>query len=217
MGRPRLKPSTGTPAKQAILEAAADLFSTHGFDGTSTRQIADAVGIRQPSLFYHFKKKEDILRSLIGESALPWTKYLPALDRVNAPAAVKLYKLMCFDFHFLLSEPYGVGQLMLLPELRCGELGAEVAKIRNDVIGAYRKLIEAGVDEGTFRVADIDVATNSVFGMGEATWSWYRKDDERDASELAQLIADLATRALLKEQDQLAAIQAAATQTVVQL
>ena len=215
MGRPRLTPSTGVPAKQAILEAAADLFSRQGFDGTSTRQIAEAVGIRQPSLFYHFNKKEDILRALIGESALPWTWYLPALDRADAPAAVKLYRLMCFDFRFLLSEPYGVGQLMMLPELRAGELGEEVAKIRESVLSAYQKLISAGVGDGTFHVADIDVATNSVFGMGEATWSWYQKDDERDVSNLAELIADLAMRALLEHPDQLSSIQEAAAKLTV--
>lgn len=217
VGRPRAKPPTGVPAKQAILEAAADLFARQGFDGTSTRQIADAVGIRQPSLFYHFKKKEDILHSLIRESALPWKKYLPALDRVNAPAAVKLYKLMCFDFRFLLSEPYGVGQLMLLPELRSGELGVEVAKIRDSVIDAYRQLIEAGDAERTFRVSDIDVATNTVFGMGEAIWSWHQKDDRRDPDELAALIADLALRALLAQPDQLASIREAATKTSVDI
>ena len=207
VGRPRLKPSTGVPAKQAILEAAAGLFTAHGFDGTSTRQIADAVGIRQPSLFYHFKKKEDILYSLIGEAAQPWQSYLPALQRVDAPAAVKLYKLMCFDFRFLLSEPYGVGQLMLLPELRSGQLGAEVAKIRDSVIGAYRNLIGAGMHEGDFCVADIEVATNSVFGMGEAIWSWHHKDDGRDLNKLAETIADLAMRALLARPHELASIR----------
>ena len=50
--------------KQAILEAALDLFSIHGYEATSISQIAEAVGIRKASLYSHFSSKQDILDSL---------------------------------------------------------------------------------------------------------------------------------------------------------
>ena len=51
--------------KEKILETALTLFAQNGYDGTSVEQIAQDVGIKAPSLYKHFKGKEDILNTLI--------------------------------------------------------------------------------------------------------------------------------------------------------
>ena len=51
--------------KEKILETALTLFAENGYNGTSMEQIAQNVGIKAPSLYKHFKGKEDILNSLI--------------------------------------------------------------------------------------------------------------------------------------------------------
>jgi AcrR family transcriptional regulator len=51
--------------KEKILNAALSLFAEKGYDGTSVEQIAELVGIKAPSLYKHFKGKEDILNALI--------------------------------------------------------------------------------------------------------------------------------------------------------
>lgn len=51
--------------KREILNASLDLFSVHGYEATSTAQIADAVGIRKASLYSHFSSKQEILDELI--------------------------------------------------------------------------------------------------------------------------------------------------------
>src|SRR5271165_5973830 len=67
-GRPRLEQSRrpGKTARDEILDAAAELFSSLGYAGTSTRRIADAVGMRQASLYHHFATKDDILDALLA-------------------------------------------------------------------------------------------------------------------------------------------------------
>lgn len=51
--------------KNEILDAASALFSQKGFDGTSTADILEKVGIARGTLYYHFKSKEDIMDALI--------------------------------------------------------------------------------------------------------------------------------------------------------
>jgi AcrR family transcriptional regulator len=51
--------------KNEILDAAAELFEQKGFDGTSTNDILDKVGIARGTLYHHFKSKEDIMDALI--------------------------------------------------------------------------------------------------------------------------------------------------------
>jgi AcrR family transcriptional regulator len=83
-GHPRSEPN-GKPGRggrapgstrQRILDVALDLFNEHGYDKTSLREIADALGFTKAALYYHFERKEDILLALhlrlhaIGRDAL---------------------------------------------------------------------------------------------------------------------------------------------------
>lgn len=62
-----------------ILETARHLFADRGFDGTSLQAVAEAVGIRKPSLLHHFPSK-DLLREAVIEDLLGhWQQRLPGL------------------------------------------------------------------------------------------------------------------------------------------
>lgn len=56
---------TGAETRAEAQRIALSLFSTQGYEATSMQQIADELGIRKASLYYHFEGKEDIVRSLL--------------------------------------------------------------------------------------------------------------------------------------------------------
>src|SRR3954467_14860133 len=56
-----LAPST---TRETILAAARQLFGEKGYDATSLRQIADAVGTTKAAVYYHFPAKEQMLLEL---------------------------------------------------------------------------------------------------------------------------------------------------------
>lgn len=68
--------TAGRDTKRAILDAAVQLFVSKGFEQTSLREIADAVGITKPSLYYHYASKLDLLVAIIN----------PLLDDLRALA-----------------------------------------------------------------------------------------------------------------------------------
>ena len=70
--RPDAVSATESNRREALLRAAARLFVEKGFDATTTRDIAEAVGMRSGSPFYHFRSKHDLLKAAIadGEAAL---------------------------------------------------------------------------------------------------------------------------------------------------
>ena len=55
--------------KERILREALRLFSQKGYDAVSVEQIADAVGIKAPSLYKHYKSKQDIFDAIFEETA----------------------------------------------------------------------------------------------------------------------------------------------------
>src|SRR6188768_3945233 len=64
MARP--KNADGLRTRQAILDAALDLFAEEGYFGTSLRDIAAAVGVRESALYNYFPGKQALFNALIA-------------------------------------------------------------------------------------------------------------------------------------------------------
>ena len=58
----------GMTTKERIVDEALTLFATKGFRGTTVKDIADAVGIKDASLYKHFKSKKEILNTIVEEA-----------------------------------------------------------------------------------------------------------------------------------------------------
>ena len=78
--------------RNEILDVAEMLFSTKGFDNTSTNDILDEIGIARGTLYYHFKSKEDILDAVITRintqlmskaAEIAEKKEMPVLERLT--------------------------------------------------------------------------------------------------------------------------------------
>jgi AcrR family transcriptional regulator len=111
-------------ARDEILDAAGELFTTLGYAGTSTRTIAESVGIRQASLYHYFRTKDDILCALLSQTVGPTLAFIPTLlgAQPALTAAEHLHALAAFDGDQLLSGRWNLGALYLLPELRGARL-----------------------------------------------------------------------------------------------
>lgn len=105
------------PAEQ-ILVAASRLFAEKGFSSTTTREIAQAAGIQQPSLYYWFPTKFDILVRLVESGIVASAARARRIRRARGPAVVRLYALLLFDTRQLCASPYDLSFLPNAPELR---------------------------------------------------------------------------------------------------
>ena len=64
---------------QKILDQATQLFAAHGFDAVSLADISKRVGIRKPSLLYHFQSKDTLRQAVLEELLAHWNDQLPRL------------------------------------------------------------------------------------------------------------------------------------------
>jgi AcrR family transcriptional regulator len=123
-----------------ILDAAAELFVSQGLAATTTRQIADRVGIRQASLYYHFAGKDEILLELLTQSVRPSLQVAATLAaRCAGDPAAGLYALALMDAATLASAPHNIATLYLLPEVQGEEYGSFHAE-RAELQAAYGRL-----------------------------------------------------------------------------
>ncbi len=89
---PRPPRSQGAETRERILDVAQDLFTQHGYDKTSLRDIADRLGITKAALYYYFERKEDILLELHLRLHAMGTTLLDELEAApDGPARVALW------------------------------------------------------------------------------------------------------------------------------
>ncbi|MEV4414390.1 helix-turn-helix domain-containing protein [Catellatospora sp. NPDC049609] len=164
VGRPRsgTRRLPAATAREEILDAAAELFAQRGYAATSTRLIAEAVGIRQASLYYHFDNKEQILAELLEATVRPSLDYAADLERQGMHPAAALHELARYDVGVLLTARWNIGILYALPEVAAepfNRFRAERARLRQ----AYRVLTAAAAPAG----ADAFLG-DLVFGLVES-------------------------------------------------
>jgi TetR/AcrR family transcriptional regulator len=71
--------------REIILDAALEVFSTHGFRGATIDQIAEAAAMSKPNLLYYFRSKEDIHRTLLHRLLDTWLAPLRDMDETGDP------------------------------------------------------------------------------------------------------------------------------------
>ena len=191
-GRPRLEQSRrpGKTAREEILDAAAELFTNLGYASTSTRRIADAVGVRQASLYHHFATKDDILDALLAGTVDEPLRLAAELLDENGPAAPRLHALVVGDVTQLCASRWNLGALYLLPELRLDRF-EQFRLSRAELRGRYRSLA-AEVIEECDGPGDAD---DLPFRLAESVIN-RRSDDTGCPDEQPWVIADGALRTL---------------------
>lgn len=218
LGRPRAIPDAGgdKDPREEILDAAARLFASDGYRQTSTKQIADAVGLRQASLFYYFAKKEDMLRVLLDRTVEASIEFVDRLGSVDAKPDVLLYALIYRDLMTLYSPPGNLGRLMFQPEARTPRFKGFWNQ-HTKLLNAYRDLVSAGADEGLLNVDDPKRATRILFGLVEGAATWDEPPSDVTDQELWTAISDFALRALLTRPGRIAEVRKKAMRVVSDL
>lgn len=101
MNPARLNESRHEPAKEAIRNAAAELFAEKGFAATSTREICQRAGVTKPVLYYHFGNKEQLYEELVLDTFNEYQKELRRATLHGRTPREKLVEVLTAIFGFM--------------------------------------------------------------------------------------------------------------------
>lgn len=88
---------SGGKSRERILEEALALFVEHGYEGTSTRAIAQRVGVTPAALYYHFPSKADCLAALLEPYLSALEAMLEAVPPGDPEALLRAYGKALLD------------------------------------------------------------------------------------------------------------------------
>jgi AcrR family transcriptional regulator len=181
--------------REALLDAAADLFSTLGYGKATTRAIAKAAGLRQPSMFHYFPTKVELFAELLDRTVQPAMEILDRLLELDEPADVRFYVLAYCDVYSLCAGAYNVPVLQMLPEARLPAFSHFWAK-REKLFAGYQTLMKAAAADGVMRLDDPHRIGLVICGTVESVPTWFNRE-EHSAADVARSVADLVVGGLV--------------------
>ena len=190
-GRPRKTPGERDDGNRRVelVNTAARLFRRKGFDGTSTRDIAAAVGMHSGSPFYHFKSKGALLYAVMEEgmrSAM--ARQAAALEAAapSAPDAAALLRVLIRNHFDVLLGPGSDFIPVMLYESRSitARQRASLARLQGDYESVWEPVLQALSDQGRLQ-APVKLARLLIFGALNWSAQWFDAKKGASLDELA--------------------------------
>lgn len=179
-----------------LLAAAAHLFRNKGFERTTVRDLAQAVGIQSGSIFHHFKTKEEILRCVMEEVIhFNTDRMREGLEQSTDPKE----KLLALIRSELVSINGDTGEAMavLIFEWRClkPESQAYILELRSHYERMWLDTLKQCAQAGLIS-ADRDLSVLRRLLAGAISWShyWYKPGGQMGIEELARQALYLALK-----------------------
>lgn len=95
--------------RQAILTTATSYFMRTGYTSTSTRQIADQLGIKQPVIYYYFKNKINLYREVLTSYSQAIGQ---ALAEISQTSGTVEERLIAMSLYLVNESHINLGQMM---------------------------------------------------------------------------------------------------------
>lgn len=153
--------------KEKILEEALSLFSENGYDGTGVEQIAEKVGIKAPSLYKHFKGKEDILNALIDNAEARYDEYFGSEQHIGKipESREEFIDVTMERVLFTMRDPMirKIRKFLVQEQFRNDRLA--VITTRHQIEGVqkmYTRIIESMTEKGLFIKDDPALLANEL-------------------------------------------------------
>jgi AcrR family transcriptional regulator len=198
-GRPRktLDERDEGNRRRQLVKAAARLFRRKGFDATSTRDIASAVGMHSGSPFYHFKSKGDLLYAVMEEGMQSAADRQARVVQAHDSPHQQLKRLIRSHFDTL----HGPGRdfiPVMLYESRSltTKQRAGIAKLQRDYEAVWMPSLNALHAAGQLR-AEARLARLLIFGALNWSVQWY---DARKQASLDE-ITDAAMALFIRDEE----------------
>lgn len=177
------RPALSSDRRQVLISEAARLFGNKGYENTSMRDIAAAVGILPGSLYHHFSSKEELFVAVYSFAVSQSLHAVTAAISTKSDPWVRLEAACIAHMQGLLDKSRFAA--VLVSHLSVSGLPAQVVALRDSYEAVFKELIAdlplaAGIDPRIFRLGL----------LGAMNWAitWYRPGGETPATIARKLL-----------------------------
>jgi AcrR family transcriptional regulator len=171
--------------REAVIRAAARAFSERGYHNTSIDEIAAALNVTKPTIYYYVANKEQLLLECILTGL---ERVLEPFRRPRPPGMSSLEQLNATIRHYAeaIASEYG-GCMVRAEDLGLAPASlARIKKLKSEIDHAIRQLLEEGARDGSIDTHDPKMTAFALAGALNWIAHWYRENQSMTAAEIAE-------------------------------
>ena len=188
--------------RHAAIRSAAAVFADKGFHGSSTRDIAEHLGIKQGSLYYYFKSKEEALSEVCLFGIQDYVQHMTSIAAGEQSFEAKLVATVTSHLTSYREKNEALkvynDERLYLPEEKRRKLKELGSSYRQQL----EHIFEEGIQSGNVRSSvDCHFAAQAVIGMCNAWGDLIVRDPELDLFEIIRKCTDLLVNGFMEKKN----------------
>lgn len=158
---PQTRRAKAEERRQQILEAALDLFAHQGYSATTTKQIAERVGVTEGLIFHYFPSKADLLRTVTRQRSTIMGEVQALLADADDKPASEVLQSIVLGWVDVIHRQANLVTMLLVESQSNQELALAFRDVMAETIGAMTAYLDARVRAGELR-ADLSTHTSAM-------------------------------------------------------
>jgi AcrR family transcriptional regulator len=186
----------------SILSAAAKIFNERGYHNTAMADVAEAIGVSKPFLYYYLKDKEDILYECSRIATEQMHAMLSEVRKADVTGWQRI-EMAFRGYAEIMTSDFGICLI------RNSAPGSLPSKSREKLWSGRRRLnkeievfIAQGIADGSIRSCDPKTLSFALFGAFNWMTIWYRSNGRMRPATIAENFLDIFARGAVPPQPQ---------------
>ena len=183
----------------AIYRTAARMIYEKGFDATSMNEIAEAVDLTKPGLYYYVKGKKELLFSIMSFAMDRLDEEVIGPAREIADSQERLRWIVRQHARLLTREAGVLGILMDEVSGLSPEQKTRITARKREYFDLLRSTLDELAAEGRLRELDTTVAAFSILGMVMWLARWFDSEGDLSGDRVAENLVEIAVAGMLRD------------------
>ncbi|AZA11466.1 TetR/AcrR family transcriptional regulator [Corynebacterium gerontici] len=183
-----------TQRQSEIADHAMRLFATRGYEATSMRDLAEAVGVRAASLYNHFSSKHEIIFFIAMRSMRELTRLQQDTLAGESNPARQLELAMAAHIHFHATHKEDIQVTLQALKALQQDARSELLAFRRSYVYTWTEILKAGVRNGQFDCPNPKLSAYALIDMGIGVSTWYNPEGPQTLEQIKQYYSQLALR-----------------------
>ena len=177
-------------SKKDVLDVAQRLFHERGFQATSVRDIAGAMGIQAGSLYSHIESKDDLLWEIASSASDRFFEMIEPLAASDHLVPQKLRDVIRGHVHVMTEDLAAAAVYSTEWRHLSDDRKKQFIERRDRYESIIRNLVSQGIEQGHFGPFDPSAATLVILSTLNWIYQWFRPDGRMTPDDLAKMMTD---------------------------
>jgi AcrR family transcriptional regulator len=176
--------------REAVIHAAARAFNERGYHNTSLDDIAAALKVTKPTIYYYVENKEQLLFECFCAGLAPVRAAFQHAGDGERPARERL-RMGLLRYAQAIASDFGWCMVRAEDQDLSPQMRAHVKSLKSEIDQAIRRLLRAGAADGS--IAECDPKMTAFALAGALNWiaHWYRDRQSRSPEQIAETFVSL--------------------------